>query len=303
MVNETLALKRIGEWADLSGEELHLYLEIAADVQSEKLDQREAFQGLSGEQYFEFLSEEVLPDERVIDELEFADTSTEKLLQFRQGEVPIEGLYSEQYKLDYGLDQVADFVMMMKFVRDYVEETGEDGIAPRNRLQDLLYLVNNKLSKEDSLPNRSNRTNLGNLEHTGYRYTFSKGQRGPFSQQLYQDKNRLFAQQLLHEEVMDESVSQDDEPYRISLGKAGERLFARYGGKLDEMDSVLLKEWDLKQRDVLNEYAEMPHDELKETVQSMPKFKATPLTNELLPARQKDFDEPMDPIQELILSV
>lgn len=303
MVNETLALKRIGEWADLSGEELHLYLEIAADVQSEKLDQREAFQGLSGEQYFEFLNEEVLPDERVIDELEFADTSTEKLQQFRQGEVPIEGLYSEQFKFNYGLDQVADFVMMMKFVRDYVEETGEDGVAPRNRLQYLLYLVNNKLSKEDSLPNRSNRTSLGNLEHTGYRYTFSKGQRGPVSQKLYQDKNRLFAQQLIHEEVMDESVSQDDEPYRISLGKAGTRLFARYGGKLDEMDSVLLKEWDLKQRDVLNEYAEMPHDELKETVQSMPKFEATPLTNELLPARQKDFDEPMNPIQELILSV
>jgi hypothetical protein len=78
MVNETLALKRIGEWADLSGEEFHLYLDIAADVQSEKLDEQEGSERLSGEQYFDFLNEQVLPDERVIDELELAGLSEEK---------------------------------------------------------------------------------------------------------------------------------------------------------------------------------------------------------------------------------
>lgn len=303
MVNETLALKRIGEWADLSGEDLHIYLEIAADVQSEKLDAREGFQGLSGEQYFEFLNENVLTDERVIEEFEFADIPTEKLQQFREGRVPIKELYSKQYQLDYGLDQVVDFVMMMKFVRDYIEETGEDSVAPRNRLQYMLYLVNYELSKEDTLPNRSNRTNLKNLEHTGYRYTFSKSQRGPFSQKFYRDKDRLFAQSLLDEQVIEDSVSQENEPYRISLGEAGERLFARYGRKLDNIESVLLKEWDLRQRDVLNEYAEMPMEELKETIQSMPKFEATPITDELLEPRQRDFDDPIDQIQELILSV
>lgn len=303
MVNENLALKRIGEWADLSGEELHFYLEIAADVQSEKLDQRESSKRLSGEQYFDFLNEKVLNDERVLDQLEFAEVSGETLQLFREGRVPIEELYSEQYRFDYGLDQVADFIMLMKFVRDYIEETGEDGIAPRNRLQYLIYLVNYNLSQEDTLPNRSNRTNLGNLEHTGYRYTFSKSQRGPFSQKLYQDKDRLFAQQLLHEEVAEKSISQDDEPYKISLGEAGERMFARYGSKLDQMESVLLKEWDLQQREVIDEYAKMPLQELKETIQSMPRFDSTPLTDEVLQPRVRDFDDPMDPIQELVLSV
>lgn len=303
MVNETLALKRIGEWADLSGEELHLYLDIAADVQSEKLDQRGSSKRLSGEQYFEFLNEEVLPDDRVLDQLEFSEISDETLQLFREGRVPIEDLYSEQYRLDYGLDQVADFIMLMKFVRDYIEKTGEGGIFPRNRLQYLIYLVNYNLSQEDTLSNRSNRTNLGNLEHTGYRYTFSKGQRGPFSQKLYRDKDRLFAQQLLHEEVSEESISPEDEPYKISLGAAGEKLFARYGDKLDGMESVLLKEWDLQQREVLDEYAEMPLPELKETIQSMPKFDSTPLTDEVLQPRVRDFDEPMEPIQELILNV
>jgi len=89
-------------------------------------------------------------------------------------------------------------VMMMKFVRDYLKLTGEDSVAPRNRLQYLLYLVNLELSQEDTFPNRSNRTTLGNLEHTGYRYNFSKGS-GPYSPKLHRDKNRLFAQSLLYE--------------------------------------------------------------------------------------------------------
>jgi hypothetical protein len=303
MVNESLALKRIGEWAGLSGADFHVYLDIAADVQRERLDEREEFDDFSGERYFEFLNGQVLTDQRIIEQLESAGISPDKLQQIREGEVAIEGLYTEQYQFDYGLDQVVDFVMMMKFIRDYMDETGEDGIVPRNRLQYLLYLVNDKLSREDTLPNRSNRTNLKNLEHTGYRYTFSKGERGPFSPKLYRDKDRLFAQSLLHEEVVTESVSKDDEPYKISLGGAGERLFARYGGKLDRIESVLLKEWELRQQDVLDEYAEMPQDELKEEIQSMPKFEATPLTDELLEARKRDFDEPMDPIQELILGV
>lgn len=302
MVNETLALKRIGEWAGLSGEQLHLYLDIAADIQSEKLDQREGTERLSGERYFEFLNEEVLTDDRVLEEVELADIPTEKLQLFRNGEAPILELYSEQYKLDYGLDQVADFVMMMKFVRDYMEETGEDSVAPRNRLQYLLYLVNYELSMEDTLPNRSNRTTLGNLEHTGYRYTFSKGN-GPFSPKLYQDKNRLFAQSLLREEVMEKQVPESDEPYKISLGENGERLMARYGKKLDNFDSVLLKEWDLQQRDVIKEHGSKSMEGLRELVESMPKFQATPKSEELLRARLRDFDNPIDPIRELILNV
>ncbi len=302
MVNETLALKRIGEWVDLSGEELYLYLDIAADVQSEKLGEQERSERLSGEQYFDFLNEQVLPDERVVDELELSGLSEEKIQRFRDGEVPILELYSEQYKLDYGLDQVVDFVMMMKFVRDYLKLTGEDSVAPRNRLQYLLYLVNLELSQDDTLPNRSNRTTLGNLEHTGYRYNFSKGS-GPYSPKLYRDKNRLFAQSLLHEEVMEVPFSEGDEPYEISLGENGERLIAKYGKKLDNLDSVLLKEWDLQQRDVIKEHGSKSMEELKELVRSMPQFQATPKNEELLKARQRDFDEPVDPIQELILNV
>lgn len=301
MVNESLALQRIGEWADLSGENLHVYLDLASKIQGEKLEELNKFDGLIGERYFEFLNNRVLTDERVIQQLQDLNVSQSKLQQFRESSVPIKGLYSELYKLDYGLDQVADFVMMMKFVWDYMEETGEDGIAPRNRLQYLLYLVNRKLSQEDTLPNRSNRTTLGNLEHTGYRYTFSKG-RGPFSPKLYRDKNRLFAQSLLHEEVMEEPVSEDDEPYKISLGETGGRVMARYGNKLDNIDSVLLKEWDLQQRDIIDKHGTKSMEDLKEIVRSIPRFQATPKSEELLKARQRDFDQPVDPIQELILN-
>jgi len=78
---------------------------------------------------------------------------------------------------------------------------------------------------------------------------------------------------------------------------------ARYGKKLDNFDSVLLKEWDLQQRDVIKEHRTKSMEELKERVRSMPKFQATPKNEELLKARQRDFDEPVDPIQELVLNV
>lgn len=78
---------------------------------------------------------------------------------------------------------------------------------------------------------------------------------------------------------------------------------ARYGTKLDDIDSVLLREWDLRQRDIINEYATRSMEELKETVRSMPRFQVTPQSEELLKARQRDFDEPVDPIRELLLNV
>jgi len=102
---------------------------------------------------------------------------------------------------------------------------------------------------------------------------------------------------------MEKPVSEGDEPYEISLGENGERLIAKYGKKLDNLDSVLLKEWDLQQRDVIREHGTKSMEELKELVRSMPQFQATPKNEELLKARQRDFDEPVDPIQELMLNV
>lgn len=89
MVNESLALHRIGEWADLSDESLHIYLDLAIGVHSEKLDEVDDFDGLEGEAYFKFLNENVLSDPIVVDQLEQLGVEQSKLNDFRQGSVPI----------------------------------------------------------------------------------------------------------------------------------------------------------------------------------------------------------------------
>ena len=302
MVKESLALLRVGQWADLPEEELHRYLDLASDVESEILEELDYPQGLVEKEYFDFLNDYVFSDSRIVDQLESANIDQSKLEEFREGAVPVSDAYSKQYKIHYGLDKVADFVMTMKFIDDYTLETGEAGIAPRNRLQYLLYLVNYKLSQKNDLRPESMRTDLGNLEHTGYRYTFNKAQSGPYSSKLYRDKNRLFANRLLEEEVVNDSISKHDEPYRISLGKVGERVFDRYREHFSSFDSVLMVEWNLRQQEVLEEYAPMTHSELKDEVQSMSEFQSTSEGRELLEGRPRDFDE-VTPVASSVFEV
>jgi hypothetical protein len=291
MVKESLALLRVGQWVDLSDEELHQYLDLASSMEDEVLEESEHLQEKVGEKYFEFLNEYVLSHPQIVEHLKSSNVPETKVERFENASVPITETYSKRYKLHYGLDKVADFVMMMKLIRDYEKETGEHGIAPRDKLQYLIYLVNYELSLKDDLRPESMQTNLNNLEHTGYRYTFNKAKSGPFSTKLYRDKNRLFAQQLLNEGVVEDSISEYDEPYRITLGEVGERIFARYEDHLSNFQSVLMVEWDHRQQDVLDDYATMSYSQLKDEVQSMPEFKSTSEGNELLEGRLRDFDE------------
>lgn len=291
MVKESLALLRVGQWANLSDDELHTYLDLASSVEAEVLEDLEHLQDKVGEEYFDFLNEHVLSNPRVVEHLESADVSESKLEDFKNGSVPVTNTYSKQYKLHYGLDKVADFVMMLKLIREYEKETGEQGITPRDKLQYLIYLVNYELSQRDDLRPESMRTNLNNLEHTGYRYTFNKAKSGPFSTKLYRDKNRLFANQLLNEEVVEDSISEYDEPYRITLEEVGERIFARYEDHLSSFDSILMVEWDHRQQEVLEEYATMPYSQLRDEVQSMPEYQSKDEGDELLEGRLRDFDE------------
>lgn len=302
MVKESLALLRVGKWADLPEQELHQYLNLASEIESEVLEELDHPQGLVEEDYFDFLNDNILSDARVVEQLKRSNIPESKLERFREGAVPVSETYSKRYNIHYGLDKVADFIMMMKFIDDYTMKTGEPGIAPRNRLQYLLYLVNYKLSQKSDLRAESMRTDLGNLEHTGYRYTFSKATSGPLSPKLYRDKNRLFANQLLHEKVVEDSISKHDEPYRISIGKVGERVFDRYRNHFSSFESILMVEWDHRQQEVLEEYASMPQKQLRDEVQSMSEFQSKNEGDELLEGRPRDFDE-VTPITSSLFEV
>lgn len=289
MVNEWRALRRVGEWAGLEEESLEAFLEVAQPVHDDKLDAVGEDYDLDHE-YFAFLNAEVFADEQVVSQLDQLGVEEDSLHWFRTGRVPIEEAFEQYRVMDYDLDEIVDFVMLLKFVDEYLAETGEERIAPRNRLQHLLYLVNYRLS-EQSDPSTQGESDLGMLSRTGYRYTFRKLEIGPASNWLYTDKDRLYAWQLLDEEVIESGVAEEDEPFGVGLGRLGNLLMTRFDRKLHSFESVLLKEWDLQQQSVIRDFAAMPQSELRDHVTSIGAYQARAEGQILLNGRPRRFDE------------
>lgn len=289
MVNEQRALRRVGEWAGLNEDDLEPYLEVVHRVHNERLQQVGDEYDLS-RQYFSFLNAEVFSDEQVIAVLE--DVGVGGLLAlFEQGTIDVEAAFKSYGKVDYDLDELVDFVMMLKFVHDYSRETGESVIVPRNRLQHLLYLVNYQLSRESDpyLPVRENEWGL--LWRTGYRYDFRRLDTGPGSSWLYTDKDRLYAWQLLDEKVVETGLSEIDEPFGVSLGQAGRLLMTRYRRKLQDFDSMVLRRWDEHQQTVIDEFGTKSQNELWEYVTEVNEYQQRRDGELLLNGRPLQFEE------------
>lgn len=289
MVNEQRALRRVGEWAGLNEDDLESYLDIAHHVHNERLqdvgDEYELHR-----QYFRFLNNEVFSDYRVLRVLD--DLGVGGLIAlFHQGTIDVEATFKSYAKVDYDLDEIVDFVMMLKFIHDYSQKTGEETIAPRNRLQHLLYLVNYQLSQEPDpfLPERENEWGL--LWRTGYRYDFRRLDTGPGASWLYTDKDRLYAWQLLDEEVQNTSLSDINEPFGISLGQAGHLLMKRYNKKLQGFDSMVLSRWDQQQQKVIEEFGELSQSDLWEHITEMNQYQQRRKGELLLNGRPLQFDE------------
>lgn len=290
MVNEQRALRRVGEWAGLRDETLERFLQLVHDVHTEQLEATGASYDLHQE-YFTFLNEQVLSSEDVTRFIQEAGVEQEIAEQFQHGTIDIEATFQAHGKTDFDLDELVDFVMLLKFVRDYRDKTGDSIIAPRNRLQHLLYLVNFELSNEPDpyLPERDNEWGL--LWRTGYRYDFRKRDTGPGSSWLYTDKDRLYAWQLLDEAVEEVGLSDIDEPFGICLGEAGQLLFTRYGQKLSNFNSMILRKWDEQQRAIIDEYGSMSQNALWEYVTDINSYQQRREGQVLLNGRPLQFDE------------
>lgn len=289
MVNERRALRRVGEWAGLSEADLKPYLEVVHRVHNERL------QAVGDEydlrrQYFSFLNDEVFRDERVITVLD--DIGVGGLITlFEQGTIDVEATFKSYGMVNYDLDELVDFVMVLKFIYEYSQETGDEVIVPRNRLQHLLYLVNYRLSREPDpyLPERENEWGL--LWRTGYRYDFRRLDTGPGSSWLYTDKDRLYAWQLLDEEVEETGLTDIDEPFGVSLGQAGELLMTRYGQHLKNFDSMVLRRWDDHQQAVIEKFGTMSQSELWEYVTEVNEYQRRRDGELLLNGRPLQFEE------------
>lgn len=290
MVNEQRVLRRVGEWAGLQDEALDQFLQLVHDVHTDQLEGAGASYELHRE-YFSFLNGEVLSSAEVTRFIQEMGVAPEKVEQFQHGTIDIEATFRAHGKADFDLDELVDFVMLLKFVHDYREETGNSVIAPRNRLQHLLYLVNFALSKEPDpyLPERENEWGL--LWRTGYRYDFRKRDTGPGSSWLYTDKDRLYAWQLLDEAVEEVGLSDIDEPFGICLGDTGQLLFTRYGQKLSNFNSMILRKWDDQQQAVIKEYGTMSQNALWDHVTDINTYQQRREGQVLLNGRPLQFEE------------
>jgi hypothetical protein len=192
MSNNWRAPERVGQQIGLSDRELSSFLSVIRDVHQERRESKSDSYDLSQE-YFEFLNNEVFADSRVVRHLQQLQVDEDTVNAFRNGNVDIEAVFDTSYKFHYRLDQIVDFVLLIKLVRDYLDYTGRDYVEPIDRLQYLVYLTNNELKETPVESARYQRTDLGSLEFTGYRYTFRKRDDGLNSNRLSRDKDRLFS--------------------------------------------------------------------------------------------------------------
>lgn len=286
------APERVGESIGLEGENLSLFLSTVREIHRQKVQSEAQNYNLDSE-YFEFLRQEVFNHPQVIEHLQNSDISAATITNFEDSKFDIESTFESNYKFNYRLDQLVDFILMVKLVSDYLEHTGDEFLGPTDRLHYLAYLTNNELKETSVESIRNQRTDLGMLEFTGYRYTFRKRKNGPYSTRLARDKDRLFAWDLLNEEINDDFDPNEFRPFQLKLGHSGELLTMRYETKFESMrtaKSHLLREWVLAQRNVIERFAEMPIGDLREYVTQINQYRSKSDGRVLLTGRPRFFD-------------
>jgi len=204
MPNEWKVLERAVDRFDLDYEQREEYVQVVTDVYGEAMASTAGFEEFDDE-YYEFLNQEVFSDNRVVSVLRGFGLSDDQLAEFRNGTIDADELVKTWNELRFRIDELIDFAMLLKLVKDYSLRSDTGMIDSRYRLQKLVYLVNRRISQqEDHAAIGETGGDLGMLDRTGYRYRFTKRDSGPFSSDVYEDKNRLFAWELIDEQVVDD---------------------------------------------------------------------------------------------------
>jgi len=293
MSNEWLALQRTGEWAGLHDDQLEAYLSQTHPVLKQALNARKeqgiGFGDLESE-LFKFLNEAVLSADPVVQFLRDENIDEEIIHYFETGTVPIRDAFREHSVVNYGLDEIVDFIMLLKLLKRYKELTKVDSVRPLEKLHSLVYLVNHRLSQEDASHSIEDTMGFGMLWKTGYRYTFEKRSDYTWSESLQRDLDRLFAWKILDRDIIDTPKPEWDLTYQVSLGEAAELFLNRFETRLDTFDSVLLKEWKRKQNSVLEDLADSSKTGVSDYLRSIDRFDVSKQDEVVLNGRPKRFE-------------
>ncbi len=289
MADRWLALRRVGEWAGFEGDELSEYLTTIRPVHDQALQIRKerAPESDLHAEYFDFLNETVFPAEPVVSYLRDKQIEKRIIERFETGSVPVKEAFRELNVVDYGLDEIVDFVMLLKLLEEF-QERAEAPIEPIENLHSLTYLVNYRLSESDS-HSVSDDHGFGMLEKTGFRYTFERRDNHVWSDSLQRDQDRLIAWQILNKDVIDNPQPEWDISYNVSLGEAADLFLTRFENRLNDFDSFLLKEWEKHQQSVLKDFATSSKAGISSHLDSLEPFSNCPQGRIVLNGRPKRF--------------
>ena len=292
MANHEKALLRVAQWLDISREERQEFIDLAHSISTE---QRTPFTEYD-EEYLEFLAEDVFPREEVMNFLQDVNVEEDRIEKFRTGSIPYDEVYQCWNEIRYSVNEILDLTMLLKLVHSCSEnpETLSQGIDTRYKFQKLVYLVNRELADRKRVDRDTAPYDHGKLEKTGFRYTYRMRSSGPFAKSLEEDKRRLYASNLIDEEVMAKvetpEINEENCRYRITLGRSGEVVMARFASQLEELETDVLSEWEDAIDHVVLQFGHMTVEELHEYIMDLDSVKKAEDRDLLLRGRRVKYD-------------
>lgn len=295
MPNEWKVLTRVIEHDsefEFTDETYERYISTVSEVYSDATSRLEGAP-TDEEQYRTFLLDEVLADDRVIAVLKDIGVPTAKISSIQDRTINIGASVDRWNEIRFTMDELIDLLMVLKLVRDYSEESSSKHVESRYKLQKLVYLVNHNLMNQKDYSVEDSR--FGLLSKTGYRYRYSNRESGPYSEELYEDKNRLFAWKLIDEPIMASDgtgeVAERNRRYAIELSAQGEIMVERFYNRIENTDSFIISVWNQAQTEEIQRIAQMDRPELKEYVNQMERVKSTDMGSPLLIGPENKFQE------------
>lgn len=295
MPNEWKVLTRVLEYDSdftFTDEEYERYLTVVSEAYAEAITRNSGAPEEENE-YNSFLIQEVLSDSRVTSVLQDIQIPSSKISSIRDGTIDLDASVDKWNEIRFTFDELIDLLMLLKLIRDYSKEVDSKRIESRYRLQKLIYLVShNLMTRKDYSVNESR---FGLLSKTGYRYRYTHRQNGPYSEEIYEDKNRLFAWNLLDEPITGSDgtgeVAERNRRYGIELSAQGEIMVERFYDRIQRTDSFIISVWNQAQTEEIRRVAQMTHSELQEYITQLQEVQAADDEDELLIGPEKKFQE------------
>lgn len=295
MPNEWKVLTRViehGSEFEFTDETYERYIAAVSEAYADATARHEGTPRTEDE-YHSFLIEEVLTDSRVIEALEESEAPDSKISSIHNRTLDLEASVNQWNEIRFTLDELLDLLMLLKLIRDYTESSNLNQVESRYRLQKLVYLVNHNLMNQEGYSMDNSR--FGLLNKTGYRYRYSKRESGPYSEELYEDKNRLFAWSLIDEPIAGSDgtgeVAERNRRYSIELSAQGEIMVERFYDRIERTDSFIISAWNQAQTEEIQKTIQMDHSELKEHVNQIEGVRTTDNGGELLIGPENKFQE------------